>query len=205
MSSQAQMEIGFWRDLYRQLGHEGFLAQRREDGEEMVDNLPLLGEALRNPDLRILEVGSGLVSALSLVDGFSAELVSLDPLMEQYRQILDLDGGLPENCSYLNGSGEDMFTIVDESFDVVVCVNVIDHTPDPAAMLAEIKRVLKKGGTFYFEVNFDPALSPAHYGIWNQEITDKFFGDWKPDFWQTDYREEHNQTRYWARFTKSFL
>lgn len=206
MSSQAQMEIGFWRDLYRQLGHEGFLAQRRADGEEMVDMLPLLGEALRNSDLKIVEVGSGLVSALSLVDGFEAELHSMDPLMAQYGGIIDLQGSdLPKNCRYYNADGEDLSNCKDESFDVAVCVNVIDHTPDPHAMLSEIKRVLKKGGTFYFEVNFDPALSPAHYGLWNQETVDKFFGDWKPDFWQTDFRAEHNQTRYWARFIKSFL
>lgn len=202
MSNQAQMEIGFWRDLYRQLGHEKFLAQRKFDGEEMVKFLPGLGDALQNKTLTVLEVGSGLVSALSMVDGLRARLLSIDPLMEQYGQVVDLlDRGLPA-CIYQQGSGEEMTMFKDNSFDVVACINVIDHTPDPNKMLSEIKRILKPGGRFYFEVNFDDALSPAHYAIWNAKKVEEFFGDWIPESWQTDYRDEYNQTRYWAKFVK---
>ena len=202
MSSQAQMEIGFWRDLYKQLGHEGFLAQRKFDGNEMVQFLPGLGEDLKTPSLHILEVGSGLISALSMVDGFKAHLTSLDPLMDQYNQVVDLNDPKLPSCLYWNGSGEEMATFEDGSFDVVVCINVIDHTPNPEKMLSEIKRVLKSGGTFYFEVNFDDALSPAHYGLWNAQKVEEFFGDWIPESHQTDYRDEYNQTRYWAKFVK---
>lgn len=202
MSNQAQMEIGFWRDLYRQLGHDKFLAQRKFDGDEMVGFLSGLGEALRDPSLHILEVGSGLVSALSMIDGFKAHLTSLDPLMNQYNQVIDLSDPKLPGCLYWNGSGEEMVTFEDESFDVVACINVIDHTPNPEKMLSEIKRVLKPGGTFYFEVNFDDALSPAHYGLWNAKKVQEFFGDWIPESWQTDYRSEYNQTRYWAKLIK---
>ena len=203
MSNQAKMEINFWRDLYKQLGHEGFLAQRKFDGEEMVKFLPGLGDALQNETLTILEVGSGLISALSMVEGFKAQMTSMDPIMDQYAGVVDLnDPALPKTCFYHNGSGEDMLSFGDESFDVIACINVIDHTPNPEKMLSEIKRVLKPGGRFYFEVNFDDALSPAHYAIWNAQKVEEFFGDWKPESLETDYRDEYNQTRYWAKFVK---
>ena len=41
----------------------------------------------------------------------------------------------------------------DDSFDVVLCDNVVDHALNPRKILEEIARVLKPGGTLYFEVN----------------------------------------------------
>ncbi len=39
----------------------------------------------------------------------------------------------------------------DDSFDVVNCVDVLEHVEDVSVVLAEIKRVLKPGGTFLFD------------------------------------------------------
>lgn len=41
-----------------------------------------------------------------------------------------------------------------ESFDVVISTEVLEHVPDPDAYLAEVKRVLKPGGMFFFTVPF---------------------------------------------------
>jgi len=38
-----------------------------------------------------------------------------------------------------------------DRFDVVVCVDVLEHVADPAATVAEISRVLKPGGIFCFD------------------------------------------------------
>lgn len=198
MSSQAQMEIGFWRELYRQLGHDGFLEQRGTDFEEFQANLPELSEALWTPGLKLLEVGTGLISPLETCADLKAEVTAVDPLMNQYNEIYPL-GGRPVN--YIQASGEEL-PFENESFDAVSCLNVIDHTPYPHKMLEEIIRVLKPGGKFFFEVNFDEALSPAHYGLWNKRLVEEFFGVWKPIVERTDYRVEHNQTRYWAVFVK---
>jgi ubiquinone/menaquinone biosynthesis C-methylase UbiE len=198
MSSQAQMEIGFWRELYRQLGRDGFLAQRAVDFEDFKTNLPELAETLRTPSLKLLEVGTGLISPLETYGDLKAEVTAVDPLMNQYNEIHPL-GGRPVN--YIQASGEEL-PFENESFDAVSCLNVIDHTPYPHKMLEEIIRVLKPGGKFFFEVNFDEALSPAHYGIWDKRKVEEFFGVWKPVVERTDYRAEHNQTRYWAVFVK---
>jgi len=40
------------------------------------------------------------------------------------------------------------------SFDLVVCASLIEHLPDPAALLMEIWRVLKEGGLLY--LSFPP-------------------------------------------------
>ena len=39
----------------------------------------------------------------------------------------------------------------DSSFDVVICVDVLEHVKDPQKAIAEIARVLKPGGMFCFD------------------------------------------------------
>ena len=194
---QSKMEIGFWRDLYKQLGHEGFMTQRAIDLEDFEEFLPELADVLRTPGCKVLEVGTGLISPLETFEGLDAKVTAIDPLMDEYAKIIPLDD---RKIEYVNGSGEEL-PFKDGEFDVVTCLNVIDHTPNPEKMLNEIRRVLKPGGRFFFEVNFDEALSPAHYGIWSLQKVKEFFGGWEPAFTVRDFRPEYNQERYWAMFT----
>jgi SAM-dependent methyltransferase len=50
------------------------------------------------------------------------------------------------------GKGEEL-PFDDGAFDVVCCINVVDHAQSPRAILAEIARVTKPGGLFIFGVN----------------------------------------------------
>lgn len=47
----------------------------------------------------------------------------------------------------------------DESFEVVLCREVLEHVKEPTVVLKEIKRVLKPGGTLYLSTRF---LFPLH-------------------------------------------
>lgn len=49
--------------------------------------------------------------------------------------------------------------IEDNSYDVVVIMEVLEHIPEPYAALAEIKRILKPGGTI---LGSTPFLFPIH-------------------------------------------
>jgi len=53
----------------------------------------------------------------------------------------------------------------DNSVDAVVSLSVFEHLPDPFAMAAEIRRVLKPGGTAWIETAFMQPLhaDPGHY------------------------------------------
>jgi SAM-dependent methyltransferase len=48
----------------------------------------------------------------------------------------------------------------DASFDVVTCLDVIEHTPDDAATLAELRRVTRPGGLLLVTV-------PAYEALWS--------------------------------------
>lgn len=47
----------------------------------------------------------------------------------------------------------------DESFDGVGCLEVLEHVPDPAAVMGEISRVLRRGGQAWISM---PFLYPLH-------------------------------------------
>ncbi len=61
----------------------------------------------------------------------------------------------------IQGSVVDRLPFDDESFDAVVAKDLLEHVPDPAAVVREIRRVLRPGGTVF-------ASSPdAQKWFWN--------------------------------------
>ncbi len=57
-------------------------------------------------------------------------------------------GGL--DIDYREGVGE-AIPLGDGSMDSVVCVDVLEHVRDPRKVIAEIRRVLRPGGIFFFD------------------------------------------------------
>ncbi|MDE2597329.1 MAG: methyltransferase domain-containing protein [Sphingomonadales bacterium] len=114
-------------------------------------------------DARVLEVGSGAHGLIFHFPG--GERVGVDPLADHYRTLFPAWQGLARTVA---ASGEAL-PFADASFDVVLCDNVIDHARDPAAILAEIARVLAPGGLLYFTVNVHHSFyaGASHvYGLW---------------------------------------
>lgn len=54
----------------------------------------------------------------------------------------------------------------DASFDHVLCLEVLEHTPDPEALLREITRVLKPGGTALLSVPFAAKWHYVPHDYW---------------------------------------
>ena len=57
------------------------------------------------------------------------------------------------------GDIQDMNMIDDESYDSALCLEVLEHVPDPFKAMSEIRRILKPGGTLVCSV---PHLSRLH-------------------------------------------
>jgi SAM-dependent methyltransferase len=63
---------------------------------------------------------------------------------------------------YAVGCGEEI-PVRNESVELVICCNVLDHASDPTAILREIHRVLKPNGFFYFDVHTFSILGLAKW------------------------------------------
>ena len=99
----------------------------------------------------ILDVGCGPTCSAQL---FSVGLKTyLDPLMNSYLETYPEK--LPEG-EKISSTAEDI-PKPDESFDVVLCVNALDHMIHPDKALAEMRRVLRKEGIFVLGIFLHPS------------------------------------------------
>jgi SAM-dependent methyltransferase len=95
------------------------------------------------PVSRVLDLGCGRGGVVELFWRDVRLAAGLDPdspSLAEHRA-----AGMP----VIRGVGERL-PFVDGSFDLVVCVWVLEHLPDPAATLTEVRRVLAPGGHFVF-------------------------------------------------------
>lgn len=98
-------------------------------------------------DPRMLEVGSGAHGIL--FGSGSTRAIGVDPLAVQYAGLFP---AWQRNVPTVAAVGERL-PFADGTFDVVLCDNVVDHAAQPAAIVAELARLLVPGGLLYFTVN----------------------------------------------------
>ncbi len=69
----------------------------------------------------------------------------------------------------------------DHSVDAVINEFVLEHVPDPVAIVAEIKRVLKPGGLVYLSAPFIEGFhsSPHDYGRWTKAGLQNLMADFQ--------------------------
>lgn len=109
---------------------------------------------------RVLDLGCGAgrdVYALSQLVGPSGQVVGVDMTDEQLGVVQSHQAWHAEkfgfdNVQFLHGYIErlDELDLAPESFDVIVSNCVVNLSPDKAAVLAGVQRLLKPGGEFYF-------------------------------------------------------
>jgi SAM-dependent methyltransferase len=96
----------------------------------------------------LLDLGCGHGRFLRWLAPRAERLVGLDRsgrLLTVADAALDADP-LPVPCGLLFGSAQEI-PLADASVDRITCVRVLQHLPDQDRALAEIRRVLKPGGT----------------------------------------------------------
>lgn len=78
------------------------------------------------------------------------------------------------------------FPYTSSTFDVVVCLDVMEHVPDVSYFLSEVYRVLKKNGRVYFVVPCEG--QPFTFTWWFQklgvgdQLTHRYWGHLHPEF-----------------------
>lgn len=96
---------------------------------------------------RVLEVGCGQGPLVNHLAGLGASMVGVDISDASLRRAAEgsRELGWHDRVRLLQSDAERL-PFSDHAFDAVVSVGVLHHTPDTAAAIEEIRRVLKPGG-----------------------------------------------------------
>lgn len=120
-------------------------------GGEEQERLALLNRLTNEPFVRflgvretdaVLEVGSGLGILASEVAARAREVWGVE---YSEAQLSRAERRGRTNLRFVRGDAHAL-PFADESFDVVYCRYVLEHVPDPARALSEMRRVLRAGG-----------------------------------------------------------
>lgn len=131
------------------LGHHAEFLTNAPVSEEMASrHRSLVGELTGGHagPLRVLDVGagSGALSAAFALAGHAVTAVEPSRALEQ-------STGERYGFRVLNRAWPTV-EIAGETFDLAVCVQVLEHTSDPAGVVASILRAVAPGGRAYVEV-----------------------------------------------------
>jgi len=135
---------------------------------------------------RIADLGAGAWSHVgTYLTGVEVEIVASDIFAEEYMTHWSSQPARP----LVPIEKQDMtaLTYADDSFDIVHCSNALDHTTNPFAAIAEMKRVCKPGGWILLRHQNSVGLSNHYAGLhlWNITPEDDDMRIW------SDHEQEH--------------
>jgi 2-polyprenyl-6-hydroxyphenyl methylase / 3-demethylubiquinone-9 3-methyltransferase len=121
----------------------------------VAERMPLRGA-------RVLDLGCGGGLLAEALDAAGATVVGVDlaPEVLEVARLHLLESG--RRVDYRLSSAEALAAAEPASFDAVVCMEMLEHVPDPASVLGAIATLLKPGGhAFLSTLNRTPAAFAA--------------------------------------------
>ena len=129
---------------------EDVYLQNRKINQKVYRNIL---EKIHDMNPLVLDVGAGFSFPSLMLDG--GKKVVLDPMYNTEKRRMP-DGVVPV-CSM----GE-LLPFGNNTFDIIVCLNVLEHTANPGMISREMYRVLKHNGLVVFS---EKAYSRLHIGL----------------------------------------
>ncbi len=107
---------------------------------------------------QVLDIGCGGGILADAMARQGAEVLGIDLATKSLRvaQLHALEAQTP-NVNYLEISAEDLASEKPASFDVVTCMEMLEHVPDPASIVRACAALVKPGGWVFFStINRNP-------------------------------------------------
>lgn len=173
MKSKIELYSGTYKNyaegLYREIRKEAY-------GEDIGQNSWLTADEYRDcfsllklsSDKKVLEIATGSGGpAVFMAKETGCRLTGIDISengVNNAKKIAE-ENGLSERIEFLQADASQMLPFADESFDVVLSIDSINHLKDRLQVLKECKRVLKTGGHILYT---DPIIVTGT--LTNEEI-----------------------------------
>jgi SAM-dependent methyltransferase len=112
----------------------------------------------------VCEIGAGPFGMIYYAD--AKHRIAVDPLIGFYRDAGLLSVSDDDNVRLIEAGGEEIPGLENDSVDIVVCYNVLDHVRAPARVLREAHRVLRRDGLLYLNCHIvRPVFSPIRKAL----------------------------------------
>jgi len=150
-----QNAIPFWREAQEDELHFWRASQKKRvsiphESRARCQKCLTLSPILIDYSTRILDVGSGPYGGVPFFLSTSCFKVSIDPVFGKTGEFLKK--GLGEDINITQAVGESL-PFIPDAFDLVFCINTLDHSYNPLTILKEIHRVLSKSGVLVMMVH----------------------------------------------------
>ena len=133
--------------IQRLQSEEAYRSFQAQQAQLLVGYMESHGVRLQ--DQLLVDLGSGLGGYSLLFQQQGARVISLDLMADKIR--------LQGDYQAVSASAQAV-PLASDSVDVIFCASLIEHVPDPAEALREIRRILVPGGICY--LSFPPFYSP---------------------------------------------
>ena len=117
---------------------------------------PLVGK-------RVLDVGcgGGILTESMSKEGATVTGIDLSTKALKVAELHQLESGT--SVDYRSISAEDLAREEPNTYDVVTCMEMLEHVPNPASVVQACANLCKAGGTIFFStLNRNPKIGRAH-------------------------------------------
>jgi SAM-dependent methyltransferase len=166
-------EVG-WFLYYERHGREQFGGSY--DQERLAYSHTLLEEVLSHcgqdktwlQDKTVVSIGCGCTGDLSAWP--TAVKIAVDPLLYVYQKLGMLVEDTPGTSRTVSiALGVEDLPLLDESADLVLCRNALDHMPEPRQALRQIHRILTRDGMLFLSVDIGGLPTPDEPTVFSIE------------------------------------
>ncbi len=139
------LEIRWWRQYLKRKPPAPYLQQKaaywRRVAEAAGIRVP--------PGAQVLDAGCGPAGIFIILEGVA--VTAIDPLLKQYRQLPHFRASDYPTAAFRQMALEDLQE--QSRYDVVFCLNVINHVADLPCALRKLALALKAGGSCWLSVD----------------------------------------------------
>lgn len=136
-----------WLDNKEKISSNSYQDEMRVRAEHILKNIESRLGSIPSGK-KILEIGGGATPLAIFANNGDVTLV--DPLMNFYEE--QFSDVFPESTILVQAKAEEL-PFEDNTFDILLTRNTLDHVEDVNKCLQEMKRVLKHGGVAYIGMN----------------------------------------------------
>jgi 2-polyprenyl-6-hydroxyphenyl methylase/3-demethylubiquinone-9 3-methyltransferase len=126
---------------------------------------------------RVLDIGcgGGLLSEALAQAGADVTAIDLAPELVKVARLHGLESGV--TVDYRVQAAEDLAAEQPASFDVVTCMEMLEHVPDPGAIIAACHRLLKPGGQLFLSTVLGKWLREADFSL--RDVSGMAYEPWR--------------------------